>query len=438
MIRPVALPVSVYQTNRLVLIGILFFCVAAGPFYGQEPIRLAGKGTVTGNVTFGDTRLPARLVSVALYGVPKQATTLPDLDPSADQAVVMARMASALKMLDKVSLVQVRTRTDGSYTVSDVPVGDYYVFAAAAGYITPTNQILSALAGGADVKKPLSGVPMVHVTADRLVSADLVLERGAAISGTVVWSDGSPVSGATMSVAPAKADAPKLPQEFSMLAAVGVFSSLMVTDDLGHFRISSLAPGDYIVTATVNTLQVGFGAGISLNRMAGGAPTVIYAPNAWHKANAKPITLHAAENIDDARVTIQLDDIHSVSGRVLSLTDDHGINSAAVRLLDSADKSFVRSAPVDDAGNFTISYVPSGTYTLMVSGAEDTEPDNTSKSQAFAREKTVRSYREGKQPIVVADKDLTGQVIRLEIDKNPKPEVDFEKMLKEDSTPPSK
>jgi hypothetical protein len=395
-------------------------------------------GIVTGHVTCGDTQRPAKFAHVVLFGVPGQITEQPKADPDADMATQMAAVASAFKALGAVKMVQAQTGTDGAYVAADVAPGDYYLFATASGYITPMEQVSALMAAGADMKKTLPGVPVVHVAAERTSSGDVTMERGAAISGSVLWDDGSPVTGAIMAVVSAKGEQ-KPPPQFNILALANVLGGLSITDDLGHFRLSGLMPGDYLVKATIQAgQQTALGGTMNLSKMMANTPLVVYAPAAFHQANAKAVTLHTAEDLRDQQVTLNLAGLHSVSGRIASAEDHHGINSATVRVQSEQDKDFVRSGSVDAAGNFTVTYLPPGNYTLKVSGAEDTEPakkDEKKKPKLFTEDTTLRSYLPGKMSVIVTDSDVTGQNLELALDKNPKKEPDLSKMFDDEATP---
>lgn len=403
----------------------------------QQPATAAGKGSVSGHVFCADTQRPARFALVVLFGVPSEVTSYKKPDPGADATAQIAAMAAAMKTLSKTNMVQLHTGTDGSYVATDVAPGDYYLFAAAPGYISPLDRIKAIFQAGADMKKPLPGVPMVHVTAEHATSADVTMDRGAAVSGSITWDDGSPVSGAMMALIPAKGDAAAPPTEFNMLAMASILTSVMsISDDQGHFRLSGLPPGDYLVQASIQAgQQMGLGSGMNLGKMMANTPLMVFAPAAFHKASAQPVTLRAGEDQRDEQVTLNLGGLHSVSGHIGSAEDHHGINSAMVTLQDTQDKDFVRSAAVDAAGGFTVTYVPAGTYVMKVSNAEDTEPakktdKDKDKPSMFGRdEETIRSYQDGKLSVIVIDRDLTDQNIELVVDKNPKPMPDLKKLL---------
>ena len=147
----------------------------------------------------------------------------------------------------------------------------------------------------------------------------------------------------------------------------------------------------------------------------GVGPLVVYAPGGFRKADAKPVTLSAGEDRTDEDITFNLSATHSVSGRVTSAEDHHGLNRGVVRLTDVSDKTFVRSAGLDEDGNFNVTFVPSGTYTMTVSNAADTVPENSSAGEPMmvTGDRTVRSYEKATQQIILADSDVTGQNFEL-------------------------
>jgi hypothetical protein len=404
----------------------------------QQPVAAAGMGTVNGHVTCSDTQRPARFAQVTLFGVPAQVTERPKFDPNADEAAQMAAIQAAMASMGKTNIATAQTDMTGAYVANDVAPGDYYLFASVAGYIAPLNQVQAALNGGADPKKLLPGIPIVHVAADRMSVGDVTITRGAAISGTVLWDDGTPVTQAHVAVVSATGETKEPPTQFAMLAMSGVLMSLLaITDDQGHFRIAGLAPGEYLVSATLqanNGLNMTGGA-MNLSKIAAAKPLVVYAPAAFHKADAKPITLRASEDQRDMLVTVNLGGMHSVSGHIASLVDRHSLNSATVTLTDATDKDFARSTSVDAAGNFTVTFVPPGTYNLAVTDAADTEPEKKSETKKpsllnFSSDKAVRSYDDAKQSLIVGDSDVAGLNIEMTPSKTVKKGLDLNDLIK--------
>lgn len=401
------------------------------PVMAQQPAPPSG--TVTGHVTCGDTERPARFASVMLYGVPTAVTAPPaPLTPGASEAQTAAALKAGMASLNNTNFVQTTTDQDGAFAATGVAPGDYYVFASVPGYVQPMNVVKAAMEAGVDLHKPLPGVPIVHVSADRQAQADVTVDRGAAVSGKVLWEDGSPVTKAIVSVVATKNEKP-LPPQFSMLVmgSVGGGGGLAaITDDLGQFRIAGLAPGEYFVKASLQThsqfsMQKGK-MNFNLARMIGDKPLTIFAPAAFHQAGAKPVTLTAGQEMDGEDVTINLTGLHSISGRVASAEDHHGINSGMVTVTDASDKDFSRTASLNDDGSYTVTFVPPGTYKLEVT-AEDTVPSTKKQTGLlnFGSDETVRSYEDAKQQVIVGDDDVTEQNVELTPSKTVKKDVDL-------------
>jgi hypothetical protein len=382
--------------------------------HAQQSTPAAAGGTVTGHVTCGDTQRPARFAQVILYGVPAEITpeVKPDSASNANTTVVSKKITNAL------SMVQTLTDVDGRFVASGVAPGDYYVFASVTGYVQPSNIVLAAYEGGADLNKLIPGVPVVHVVMERTSEANLTLERGAAVSGEVMWDDGSPATRVKVSVVPAKGKKKELPPQFGVLGFnSGLEGLLAVSDDLGHFRIVGLASGEYLVKGLLETRsRFAMQNGTIINsRGTVDSPLIVFAPAAFHKADAKAITLHAGEERQGEELTINLAGMHSVSGRVASMEDHHGINAGWVKLEDTQDTEFSRTTNIDGNGEFNVTFVPAGTYNLLVTDACDTEPSKEKQKDTFqtVADITVRSYQDGKQAVVVTDSDVTGQNVEL-------------------------
>ena len=377
---------------------------------GSKP----GTGIVTGQVTCGDTQKPARFAQVLLISVPSAVTPMGKVDgtdPNSIQAFTKA-MTDAMK---STSFVLSQTGFDGSFAVEDVTPGDYYVMASVPGYVQPHEMVQAAYDAGEDLTKGIPGVPIARVSAERGTNVQISVGRGAAIEGHVLWDDGAPVTGAFISAEPKSGDHKPLPPQFNMVSMSG--QNVGNTDDLGHYRISGLAPGEYTARATLQTnrrMTIQRGR-FDSNANFGVGPLVVYAPGGFRKADAKPVTLSAGEDRTDEDITFNLSATHSVSGRVTSAEDHHGLNRGVVRLTDVSDKTFVRSAGLDEDGNFNVTFVPSGTYTMTVSNAADTVPEEPSAGEPMmvTGDRTVRSYEKATQQIILADSDVTGQNFEL-------------------------
>lgn len=409
-------------------------CTWAMPSGAQNaPASTTGTGTVTGHIVCGDTQRPARFAGVVLFGIPAQVTLAPAAPPDPND---MAAMKAALKASFAANLVQGETGLDGGFVLSDVAPGDYYAFPAVAGYVQPTAVLQAAYAAGADPKKPVPGIPVVHVSADRTADIELTAQRGATVSGHVVWDDGAPVARSIIQ-AEATGKEVKLPAQFAMLAGITAVygASAQFTDDQGRYRITGLMPGEYVVKASLNTgTQFAMvGGAMQLGGLGTVTPLVIYAPDTVHKGAAQRLKLGSGDEHDGEDITIRLGGMHTVSGHIRSAEDGHGINSAEVKLTDASDKDFVRSAGVDANGSYTVTLVPPGTYNLTVTDAEDTRPSTKRPTGLIKMEMpdTVRSYDDGKGSVVVTDSDVSGEDVDLQTSQDVKKKPNLDDLLKE-------
>ena len=169
------------------LAGILVLSssISWGQAVGQPTVRHAPAtpGVVTGHVTLEDTGGPARFVSVTLQPVVAPTTpavTAKDKEHS-EGAVTVSRV--------------VHTTLDGSFLIPSVAPGNYYVMAdadpyvSAAGVLTreqmdhPTKEIAQRMA---QLLVPVS------VASGKTSTAEVRLHRGAVLSGTVRFDDGTP------------------------------------------------------------------------------------------------------------------------------------------------------------------------------------------------------------------------------------------------------
>lgn len=79
-----------------------------------------------------------------------------------------------------------------------------------------------------------------------------------------------------------------------------------------------------------------------------------------------------------------------------------------------------------------MTFVPPGTYNLLVVDAADTEPSNKKPTGLvkFTTDHTLRSYQDGKQSVIVTDSDVTGQNIELAPAKTTKKDFDLDELMK--------
>src|SRR6266851_1254741 len=337
----------------------------------QRPSGPSGFGSVAGHVSCADTNAPARFARV----------TIESVDDFKESPMGVAHSASS---------VAVDTKLDGSFLIRSVEPGKYYILAEMPGYLSP----LAALAPDAielpsaeDKEKLRTMLQQVTVVRGRESRHDFRLERGASLSGTVRYDDGSPAAGLIVSLL-RKAKDGTLQQVSNGLQ--DRLSGRQRTDDLGHYRVAALSPAEYLVSADLRSASVSMSGGPLFGE---------------------------GQDIDGADITIPISKLHSVSGIVIAKQDGHPLSSGSVVLLDPSDKSTISEGWVRlEDGRFEMDFVPEGNYLLRVSSAADgvvehgTSDDNPNVT--FTRFKSLQSYVDAEQPLNVSG-DLSGIVVNM-------------------------
>ncbi len=363
----------------------------------------SGFGSVAGHVSCADTNAPARFARV----------TIESVDDFKESPMGVAHSASS---------VAVDTKLDGSFLIRSVEPGKYYILAEMPGYLSP----LAALAPDAielpsaeDKEKLRTMLQQVTVVRGRESRHDFRLERGASLSGTVRYDDGSPAAGLIVSLL-RKAKDGTLQQVSNGLQ--DRLSGRQRTDDLGHYRVAALSPAEYLVSADLRSASVSMSGGPLLG--AGGYSSIgpghhvqIYSGSTARRSEAKLISVGEGQDIDGADITIPISKLHSVSGIVIAKQDGHPLSSGSVVLLDPSDKSTISEGWVRlEDGRFEMDFVPEGNYLLRVSSAADgviehgTSDDNPNVT--FTRFKPLQSYLDAEQPLNVSG-DLSGIVVNI-------------------------
>ena len=387
---------------------ILFTLLAlAATMLSYAQNRTSPTGIVTGHVFCGDTNGPARLATVMLE--PADAI---DGYTSANKGGISARLDS------------VQTLTDGSFAMPHVAPGTYYVFATFPGYVSP----LAALGVSADqisspdkaLKEQIARVvPRVTVQPGAPAAVDVTLQRGAIVSGTVLYDDGSPAPGLDVRLLVRQKDArgekwvePRQGPVQNTLPAK--------TDDRGAFRIPDLPAREYLLAVQLHvahtTYNIG-GKGYSIS-MDGDYDISIYSGNKLRSKEATPFTLKLEEDRPGEDITVPLAKLHRVSGFLTAARDGHSVNGGKVSLLHADDRSELASTELarDDTG-WTLSFVPEGDYILRISNSEDLEYEEIANGPGSIppthwESHATHHYAPAEQPVHV-EGDLSGLAISV-------------------------
>ncbi len=246
------------------------------------------KGAVTGVVICADTGKPARFATVNLAAVPKVDPKADDQSPAMESTV---------------------TDIEGRFRLEAVDPGQYLAYAAMEGYLDPVRGLdFSRLdAHGNDREQTLDVINqwkahLVEVTVSRHRTAELSIqiERGAEISGTVTYDDGSPAIGMHFQLL---RKAEKSSWSGVGLALFRGWSIESKSDGHGHYNLTNLPAGEYKVCASMPLDNEDAAPAICLG-------------DTFRKKDAKITKLAAGEVVNGADIVIPLSGLHTLSGSV--------------------------------------------------------------------------------------------------------------------------
>lgn len=372
------------------------------PRLGQQDNRPTGQ--VSGRVILGDTQQPARFAQVVL--IPAESVQTDGRPGGGFRGFAAGGNG--------------RTDLEGQFTISGVAAGDYFVGGQVPGYVSETTLLQARAADGADAQALLGSLPVAHVTAAGFATVNLALTRGATIAGRIQWDDGSPASGvqvyaqkvtagtsATAAVNQAGGRGPN----FGGLGFAG--GTISLTDDRGAFRVSGLAPATYVVRVGVQA-PMAPAAGAAPSNFTRTQMLFLYAPGKLRRADAQTFTLREGEERGDVQMVLDLHALHTVSGRVSAASGPEP-QSGSVRLVDPSDPTLNRIGVIGTDGTFTLMYVPSGSYTMTVSGASSNPAGGFNRGRNNGATSTIQAttFQQYSGSLTVTDTNVSGVAIVL-------------------------
>ena len=298
----------------------------------------------------------------------------------------------------------------GRYTIGELAAGSYSVSASKSGFVD----------GAYGQRRALQpGTPVQLTDGQAAANIDLRLARGGVITGRIVDEDGEALSRALVTVQRYQ----YVRGERQLTPAGGD-----QTDDRGQYRVFSLPPGEYFVSASANglgqligrglqQLAAGFGApgpgagrggrggplaalGISEEPEATGyAPT--YYPGVVNAPEAGKVTVAPGQEVGGIDFQVQLVSFATVTGIVTGATDEPA--AGVVVPQDTTGGALARlggqvlTGRAQADGTFAISNVPPGRYVAIArSGGRGGEP------------------RTGMQSIGVSGQNIDGVTLTLQ------------------------
>lgn len=168
------------------------------------------------------------------------------------------------------------TDQQGIYEVKGLPAGRYQLTASKSGYVTL----------GYGQRRPFDASKPVELTDGQTIEKiDFQLPRGGAITGRVTDEFGEPVADVNVSVLRYRRSS-----GHRRLSSVGRSAT---TDDLGHYRLYGLEPGEYYLAAQLKSSMMNEGT-VEISQ--GYAPT--YFAGSPVLAEAQPVAVAVGDELN--------------------------------------------------------------------------------------------------------------------------------------------
>jgi protocatechuate 3,4-dioxygenase beta subunit len=327
-----------YNTAR----GLLLFLLIAVPSAAREPMQIPQAEIPTmlppgREAKTGTGKLRGRVVA-------------------ADTGSIVRRAQVRISSPD-IGSKTAFTDAQGRYEFQKLPAGRFSVRVSKSGFVTMQY-------GQTRPFEP--GRPIDLADAQVMEKADVALPRGSAVSGRILDEFGEPVADASVA-----AMRMQYVQGKRRLASAGRSS---MTNDLGQFRLFGLSPGEYYVSVTMRSMETmmmdmmgGAGGPTGSSNNSGYAAT--YYPGTPNPAEAQRISLAVGQDLSSIDIQMQPIRLARITGTAVSAAGKP-MSDAMVMLLP-AMKDALQFMPAgtsrtDKAGNFTLSGVAPGDYSIQV------------------------------------------------------------------------
>ena len=311
---------------------------------------------------------------------------------SADNGTPLRRAQLRLTAMEIRVNRAATTDADGRYEFAELPAGRYSMTVARNGYVT--------LQFGQ--QRPFEpGRPLELADAQVMDRIDFALPRGSVIAGRITDELGEPMAGVRMTASRYRY-LPSGERQLSPFNPGGMF--IIVTNDLGEFRIFGLMPGTYVVSADpddggfISTQSGIIPPGPSSGASDGYATT--YYPGTLSSDEAQAVTVGVAEV---ATATFPLASVRmaKVSGTIRNSAGGPAAGARVVLRARDGFGGFYRGQPPSGPdGGFTIPNVPPGDYVV------DANPGNM-------RTNAGESFETGSLAVTVAGRDVSDLVITM-------------------------
>ena len=315
-------------------------------------------GAVSGHVYCSDTNTPCRFATVNLQSAPPERAGMAQSEVSPSHSY------------------GAEADLNGAYRMQGVAPGLYFIVARYAGYVSGYDLAELHSNGELSLTSPeLSKyLSRITVTDDQTTVADVTLQRGATIEGTVRYDDSAPGIGIPIRLF-RKNDSGKwaLYNHGSDGSPYSMIALALGTDARGHYYKAGLPPGSYVVEAmlpdvsVVPTTIVGRQS-LKVTPKAGGA-LCVFSGDKYRLEDATPVDVAQGQDVPGVDISIPTVGLHSINGTAAMLGTGESVTEGEVYLLDPSDKTELRRGEIQADGSFQFNFVASGNYLVRVDAA---------------------------------------------------------------------
>jgi len=290
------------------------------------------------------------------------------------------------------------TGDDGAFVIRELPKGRYWIAAEKTGYLRSSYRGRS-VAGYGD--------PVTLGDDTAKSGVDITMSRQGVISGRVLDEAGEPAERVMVQAIPVRKS-----------GAGNGFSGGTTTNDLGEFRLTKLAPGNYLLLASRPADR----GELLVDRVPGKPATAeapTYFPGALEVTSASPVKVNPGEERTGAEIRLQRSTVVRLSGRVTGEVPNG--RGARVRIRSANESGPGRGGfmggggdgGIGPDGSFAFGNVRPGEYVLTVMSMDRGGPKLL-----------------GKQTVMVGQQDVAG----ISVSAAAAPKVDGR--IRADSEPP--
>lgn len=248
------------------------------------------------------------------------------------------------------------------------------------------------------------------------VQTSIGVLRGAAISGRILYSDGSPVIGAKVQIFK---NEERITERYSYDDRNDITTEQ--TDDRGVYRFSSLPAGEYILRVTEPTLHGSPGKASNsyeINNIGRSSELKTYYPNTENSKEAAPIQAFLGQEQSNINITIPDRRLFKISGLVVAKSNKTPLANINITFAKLGEERIVgynydqsKKVKTDAAGNWDFRDLPKGKY--IIEAEQNVEYDYSNGTRKAKDNGT--KYAPASKEIEIGETDLENLVIELPV-----------------------